>query len=639
MQRGFAATWMVAAVAAACASGIASPTADAAITSVFSRTSTPIPCTVQPDGMRLCDEKAFLPARARSTVKTFDGVPIDVRVAFPPAPAGAADGPYPLIMLFHRYGGTKLTLPQMQTWLNRGYAALSITDRGFGESCGTPAARNAAPADCARGYVRMMDVRYEVRDAQELAGRLADEGAIYPRRIAATGRSYGGTTAVALAVLKDRTMLPDGRLVPWTTPRGVQMRIAAAAAQTPWTDLLASLVPNGSTLDYVSDATYRGRTGVLKQEWENALLGTGLPYYFAGKGADPSADLVGWHDLLNAGESYDDLGGNPLPAIAAMRDELTAHHSPYYVDHSVQPAPLLIAGGWTDDLFPADEAIRLYNRTRGEYPGAPISLFLADIGHKRGQNKVADSGLAAGLNSAWIEYYLRGVGSPRFKGIETLTQTCPPSAPSKGPYFASTLGGLAPGEVRVDDATPRRILPTAGSQSISATFAPLSGGGACATAPAADQDGTGTFRSGQVPSGGFTLMGSPTIVASFAQGDANSQVAARLLDVDPATNREVLVARGLWRPSLATGLVQEVFQLHPNGYRFAGGHIVKLELLPNDSPYGRISNGQQEIKVMKLQLRLPALEPAGSLGGFVQSPLPKVVPAGDTLAPDFAPAP
>ena len=35
-----------------------------------------------------------------------------------------------------------------------------------------------------------------------------------------------------------------------------------------------------------------------------------------------------------------------------------------------------------------------------------------------------------------------------------------------------------------------------------------------------------------------------------------------------------------------------VFQLHPQGYHFAAGHVAKLELLPSDLPYGRFSNLQ-----------------------------------------------
>src|SRR5439155_6476396 len=111
-------------------------------------------------------------------------------------------------------------------------------------------------------------------------------------------------------------------------------------------------------------------------------------------------------------------------------------------------------------------------------------------------------------------------------------------------------------------------------------------------------------------------------------------------DVDPASNAETLVARGLWRPATDKQPVHQVFQLHPNGYRFDSGHIVKLELLPNDNPsYGRVSNGQLDVKVENLRLRIPVIEAPGSLGGLVQSRAAPVVPAGYALARDFAPAP
>jgi hypothetical protein len=84
-----------------------------------------------------------------------------------------------------------------------------------------------------------------------------------------------------------------------------------------------------------------------------------------------------------------------------------------------------------------------------------------------------------------------------------------------------------------------------------------------------------------------------------------------------------------------------VFQLHPNAYRFAAGHVVKLELLPNDatttasSSYGRPSEDQRDVTVRGLELRLPVLEHPG-YAGIVEVPLPKVVPPGYQLASDFA---
>jgi hypothetical protein len=80
-----------------------------------------------------------------------------------------------------------------------------------------------------------------------------------------------------------------------------------------------------------------------------------------------------------------------------------------------------------------------------------------------------------------------------------------------------------------------------------------------------------------------------------------------------------------------------VFQLHPVGWQFAPGHTAKLELLPNDAPYGRVSNGQLPVTVSNLQLRLPVLEQPN--GTTISAPAAKVVPAGYTLARDFAKGP
>ena len=187
-------------------------------------------CTVQGDDVRFC-------GGTLTTSDAFDGVPIDVNVAFPPEPDAGPDGNYPLVMMFHGYGGSKIGLSSMHRWLDQGYATFSMTARGFHGSCGNTASQTADPAGCAAGYIRLMDTRYEVRDAQEFAGRLVDEGLVNPQQIGATGGSYGGGMSMALGALNNRKMLPDGTLVPWTSPNGTPLRIAAAAPEIPWTDL------------------------------------------------------------------------------------------------------------------------------------------------------------------------------------------------------------------------------------------------------------------------------------------------------------------------------------------------------------------------------------------------------------------
>ena len=135
-------------------------------------------------------------------------------------------------------------------------------------------------------------------------------------------------------------------------------------------------------------------------------------------------------------------------------------------------------------------------------------------------------------------------------------------------------------------------------------------------------------------------MGSPTVIADITLPGDNSQVAARLLDVDP-DGQETLVARGLWRPA-SGGPTRQVFQLHPNGWTFAEGHVPKLELLPKDwnpgltGGYGRASNDQQPVTVSNLELRLPVVEKPGSFKGLVGAAAKRFLPDGYELAADFA---
>src|SRR4051794_11235477 len=135
----------------------------------------------------------------------------------------------------------------MAKWARRGYAVFSMSDRGFGDSCGGTSSTRTTPEGQSVGYNHLLDSRYEVHDAQYLISLLADQGLIDGRRVGATGGSYGGGMSMALAALKDRVMSPSGALVPWTSPAGKPMGIAAAAPEIPWTDLSNSLMPHRHT--------------------------------------------------------------------------------------------------------------------------------------------------------------------------------------------------------------------------------------------------------------------------------------------------------------------------------------------------------------------------------------------------------
>ena len=629
------------------------PSAQAAIPSVFNGEAAGgagIACVPQ-EGVRFCEGSSpgnELPPGPDTRVPGVGGVPIDVNVALPAEPPSGNDGNYPLLMMFHGYGGHKLDFGDMKRFAERGYAVFSMSDRGFGDSCGSPGSRLTAA--CAQGWVRLLDTRYEVGDAQLFAGILADEGIADPQRIGATGGSYGGGLSMALAALRDRVMKEDGTLSPWTSPGGKPMRIAAAAPEIPWTDLAYALTPNGGTLDFVADSSYDvEHAGISKQSFVAALYGAGQATgYYAPPLADPDADLTTWFTRINAGEPYE---GDPV--IEDALEELQSHHSSYYIDHSQPPAPLLISNGWTDDLFPPDEAIRFYNRTNSEHPDADISLFFLDYGHMRGQNKGADIAKLKAAQDAFLDHYLLGVGAEPEESVTAITQTCPKESASAGPFTAPNWQELSPGELRFVGDEEQTIAPAAGGVDTNQAFDPVAGSGACATASGDDQQGAATYRLGEAKGGGFTLAGSPTVIADIETQSPTSQVAARLLDVSPEGERVArrprpLPARhrargGRCPPSLPAP--RKRLEVRERAHRQARAAAER-------HPYGRISNGQAPVTVANLDLRLPTLDKPGGGGGAVvepggvggsstgtiDGPLPSVIPDGSAPAPEVTAA-
>jgi len=596
-------------------------------------------CAEAGDGSLQCGSDGSLANPDPTTGPTWDGMPIDVSATLPD-PATFGEGPYPLVMMFHGYSQGKVGFTEQEHYSDKGYAVFSMTARGFRNSCG-----NAATEDspgCAGQYVRLLDTRYEVRDAQFLAAKLVDEGWVQPTRIAAYGGSYGGGMSMALAALKDRTMLPDGTLIPWKSPEGTQLSLAVATPIIPWTDLAYAQVPNGRTLDYLADNPYdRNHFGVVKQSLINGLFRSGnLTGRYAPAGVLPDADLAGWLNVIDQGEPYRDD-----PAADGIIDQLTRFHSSYYIPAGTSPAPLLIFNGFTDDLFPVDEAIRFYNRTRAMYPDAKIGLMFGDLGHQRSQNK-PDVGAALGARiDEWIDHYLAGSGPEPGDDVVAYTGTCPKAAPSGGPYVADDWSSISPGEITVQGGDiDQTITPEGGDPAVANAFNPVLGPGSCANPSSNREPGTANYESSPAPAGGFTMIGSPTVLARITVAGGDSQIAARLVDIDP-DGTERLVARQLYRPG-SSGY--QVFQLHPGSWTFAPGHVARLELLPKDASqpaapgnltnYGRPSDGQQPITVSDLVLRLPVVEQPGALDGLVKKPAAKVLPQDRqdvSLAPGY----
>jgi hypothetical protein len=628
---------LLASSAVACGLLVAPSVAGATIGSVFGT----VTCTEQTSGATT--GQRFCGNSAGTIVGSFDGTPIDVSVGFPVATG--ADDDYPVVGIYHGWGGSKIapSSATAQRWLSKGYAVFSITDRGWGSSCGKPSSpvNTVKPAPCEHGYIHLMSRAYEVRDVQTLLGKLADEGLIDPQAIGATGGSYGGGMSLQLGSLKDRVELPNHELIPWESPGGKPMKIAATAPEFPWTDISQALMPNGSTLDYAANSPYKGmlgdhRIGIEKNNWNSLLYLAGQVAGYYGPTSDPEANLTGWHNFDIAGGPYD---GEPL---AIQQEEQLVYHSPYYADLSEPPAPALMENGWNDDLFPVDETVKYYNKVRASYPNQAIKLFDLDLGHNpRSATTVSttDVGRLQAAQNAWFAYFLKGEGSEpsdAHGGATAIVNFCPQSAGGSGVEVkAANWASLTPGEVRLSSAAEQTIQ--APGTAPATTF---TSGTICTMQAAGDNASSATYKLGAAPAAGFTVLGSPTVIAEFSTPAANDQVIARLYDVNvPGGGAQQLIGRQMYRPlNPGGGFSKQVFQLHPQAWNIASGHVVKLELLVQDSTYARTSSSPHSVQVRNLELRLPTSDAPGSAEGLVQTPLSKYLPVGYTLARNVTPA-
>lgn len=574
-------------------------------------------------GVRFCPTTE-LAAR----VPSFDGVPLDVDVTLP----AQGSGPFPTIVMLHGFGGSKTDFETTSAagpapeeagsgstiyrynnvfYASRGYAVVNYTARGFGNSCGGGTSGDHE-GPCGAGYIRLANSRYEARDTQYLLGLLADEGVVRPRDIGVTGISYGGGQSMELAFLRNQIRKPNGQLAPWRSPDGKRMEIRAAYPRWPWSDLVAALIPNGRFLDTeVAPAEQSlGPFGVPIASYLNGLFLSGvIKGYYCGTApastpcTEPSANVPQDKAWIDAGQPY------PAEAQAALKG-IYRNNGGYplrFLKGAPEPAPLLIQSGWTDELFPPEQALRVYGYLRSRDKRAPVALQLGDLGHSRGSNK---PGLNHYFNNQAARFFAANLlgakkGNPAPGSVTAFTTTCPLSAPDGGPYKAKGWQALHPGEFRFGSVPAQEFTSAGGDPALAKAFDPVFGTTeACKTVPYEAEPNVATYA--RKVSKGFTLLGLPTVSARIASTGSYGQIDARLWDVSPE-GTQLLVSRGVY--ALENGQEGKIeFQLHGNGYRFAAGHTVELELLGRDAPYYQPGNLPFSVRASQLTVSLPTLQ-------------------------------
>ncbi len=560
-------------------------------------------------GVRFCPN-----ATLEQRVPAFDGTPLDVDVTLPPA----GDGPFPALLLLHGLSSNKGEMTTNRedggnhftnVWFaSQGYLVLTPNQRGHGNSCGAPESRTDG---CGRGWLHLADQRYEVRDMQELLGRLVDDGLADPRALGSAGCSYGSAITLQLAMLRDRMRMLDGKLVPWRSPKGTPLEIKAGYATCAVADWAALLAPNGRLLDYeYPPARQAGSpTGVLKASvGAGALALLGTKGYVAPPLVDPSADFQRWVSLALTSPPDSDL-------VTPVIDELQTFHSAIGIDVSkTKPAPMLIENGWADDYTPPEiGGLRMYRYLRGLDPDANVSLQLTDWGHVRSKQKLAD-GIAQHLQGTrFLDHYVRGTGKALPPGsVTAYTQTCAPGATrSAGPFSARSWHALHPGEVSFGDAAVRTITnlsidPVGDLQMEPIVATP------CGKVSGAAGAGVLVYRhrfGRQV-----TSLGLPTVDLAIKTVGPYGRLVARLFDEAPDGTR-MLITRGAYRLTAnQTGHV--TFQLFGGGWRFEPGHVARLELAGGELPFFKPAEAPFTAELSDVRISLPTYEQPD--GGEIQ---------------------
>ncbi|MBV9039934.1 MAG: LPXTG cell wall anchor domain-containing protein [Acidimicrobiia bacterium] len=602
-------------------------------------------------------------------VASWDGLPLDVDVTLP---GGGASCPAPLAALAHGWGGSKTDWESATAsssdanksgWNNvsfaaRGYAALNWSARGWHGSCGPDSSADplksplGLPAACTAGgrqyWVHLDDLRYEIRDAQWLIGRLVDAGVVDPGRIGVTGGSYGGGVTWLTALANDRVMCGgvgwnpangadpcagkgNGDLVPWKSPKGTPLHVAAAVPEYTWASLALALLPNGRASDGRPGAPPSGDLtkpiGVPIESYVSGLYVDGYEppaiengYYQPPTSTDDTANLPLWSTLVQAGVN---TVGASVPGVSGIVansvHQLDTFKSPMTpllpVDAKV---PVLQIQGNTDPLFPPIHAQLMWAKVKAFAPDYPIGVVFADVGHSYASNP-ADVWAAFNKKAnAFVDHYLLGTGpAPALDASAVLTRCRPgqagdPLTTVAGPSLAgiahdtrtfSTGGGGVTSNVPAGiEGVASDPIVNGGAAGQVAPF-----GSGCRVMSATTDPGVVAWT--YPVDHTMTIAGQPLVRLTVQTPAPDAEVAARLWDLSP-DGKQTLISRGVYRlagiPSAPSGPI--AFELSSNAWRVPAGDKLKLEVTGADTPYFQVDGIPSVTNVSAASVELPVVE-------------------------------
>ncbi len=491
---------------------------------------------------------------------------LDATVEVPDSPAGN----HPLVAVMHGWGGSKTDdMAWDANFLADGYTVLRYSARGFGSSW---------------GQTNLADQNVEIADMRSLIGQVVDSPQLRAdgSRVAVIGASYGGGHSYQLA-----------EKPAWSSPGGKPVTLKTAVPIVPWTSLYYSLEPNGRP-----HQTY-AVPGSAKFSYVSAL-------YAGGHRMSPARPYDSYPALLH--ECFADGTAEPSfsdPVYMTCLNALEGYRSVWESQDFWQSAkttklPILDVQGWTDDLFPVPEALRMYYALKSLDPGYPIALYLGNVGHPRAANNPAEIAyLLDHVLRPWFAYYLNGTGSAPAADVRAAITQPDNSFSPANVVEVPTYDALA-------SAVARKHF--SGAQTI--TFDPANTSGVAwdpvvmtaseklqpnpLPAPGPDEvPGDVASYSASVAEltggGPLTVAGAPAITLTVSTTAYREQLNARIFDVAPDGTRK-LITRGTYTldsgsPATPLGSQRLTLTTYGNLWRLPAADTLLVELTNVDDPY------------------------------------------------------
>ena len=546
---------------------------------VFTGTGTTSPgldCSKTTDKMRVCE--GYL-------ASSVDGTLLDVTLQIP-----QGGGPFPLVVLMHGWAGSKTGSGDVAaTLVSDGIGVLRYSARGFGASW---------------GQANLADIHAEIEDLRSLVGQVVDQGRFHLNAdaVGITGASYGGGHSW-LAALQTTFRSPAGNIV----------RIRTIVPIVPWTDLLYSLLPSGRPRNSIDGL------GSAKLSYINGLYASGLrrspdrPY------PNYPDYLIAWQNWINTVEPN---GADPV--YRQLVDGVAGGRSiwwqqSFWNNVAATRVPVFEVQGFTDDLFPLPEAVRMVNALHTIDPNYPITLYLGDIGHPRARNKVDEVNYVENLIRQWFAYYLNGQGTePAHVVYAAITR------PSTEPFDASKVI-TAP---TIDELATSRVSHAFSGAAVLLNPAsdPLAGFfwdafvmigaeqlqpylGTPPEPPVLDQSmAVYTVPASDLKGGSDALIAGCPIVRLHASSlSPRVQLDVRMYDVSPDGSRQ-LITRGTYTTdngALPIGEQDLTIPTYGNLWSVSADHSIRIELTNLDSPYIAPSRVPSVTTVTNVSVEIP----------------------------------